>query len=58
MLSHTNTTPDKIGSATVHTMGCLTMSMDMYSVLDACSMIGIILVDGARWTNYGNPTWR
>ena len=31
MSSHTHTTPENLGPATVHAVACLTMSLDIYS---------------------------
>ena len=38
--SHTHTTPDNLGPATIHTVACLTMSPDIYSWLETSGALG------------------
>ena len=38
--SHTHTTPDNLGPATIHAMAHLTMSLDIYSWLETSGMLG------------------
>ena len=40
VLSHTHTMPDNLGPTTVHTVVHLIMSLDIYSLLETCSMLG------------------
>ena len=57
MLSHTHTTPDNLGLATVPAMAHLTMSLDIYSWLETSGTLGMMQVDGAGWMNCSDTTW-
>ena len=39
--SHTHTTPDNLGPATVHAVARLTMSLDVYSWLETSGALGM-----------------
>ena len=41
VLSLTHTMPDNLGTATIHAMAYLMMSLDVYSCLETCSMLGM-----------------
>ena len=42
VLSHTHTMPSNLGLATIHTMACLTMGLDIYSWLETWGMLGMM----------------
>ena len=55
--SHTHTTPDNLGPATVRAVARLTMSPDVYLWLETSGALGMMQVDGAGRTNRGDTTW-
>ena len=57
VLSHTYTTPDNLGQATVCAVACLTMSSDIYLWLETNGTLGTMQVDGVGRRNHGDTTW-
>ena len=54
---HTFTMPNNLEPAISYAVGHLTLSPDMDSTLETCSVLGMINIDGVGWINCCDTTW-